>query len=114
MDSRNYQNGSAGNPIRHPHGYWYFLPADLPPDLKWSPALVSILAEAERNLGKLANLGTSPDSLDWPVQPFIRREAVVSTRIEGTQASLSDVYAYEAQQLSFLEPDSDADELLAP
>ena len=111
MDSRNFQNSSAGKPIRHPHGYWYFLPADLPPDLKWSPALVSILAEAERNLGKLANLGTSPASLDWLVQPFIRQEAVVSTRIEGTQASLSDVYAYEAQQLSFLEPDSDAYEV---
>jgi Fic family protein len=45
------------------------------------------------------------------VQPFIRREAVVSTRIEGTRASLSDLYAYEAQQISFLEPDTDADEV---
>jgi Fic family protein len=45
------------------------------------------------------------------VQPFIRREAVVSTRIEGTRASLADLYAYEAEQLSFLEPDTDADEV---
>lgn len=111
MDPRNYQNSSAGKPIRHTHGYWYFLPADLPPDLSWSPALVSILAEAERNLGKLANLGTFTANLDWLVQPFIRQEAVVSTRIEGTRASLSDVYAYEANQLSFLEPDSDAYEV---
>jgi Fic family protein len=111
VNPRNYRNSSAGNPIQHPQGYWYFLPADLPPGLNWSPALVSILAEAERNLSKLANLGISPASLDLLVQPFIRREAVVSTRIEGTRASLSDLYAYEAQQLSFLEPDSDASEV---
>lgn len=111
MDPKNYQNSIAGKPIQHPHGYWYFLPADLPPDLNWSPTLVSTLAEAERNLAKLASLGSSPANLNWVVQPFIRREAVVSTRIEGTRASLSDLYTYEAQQLSFLESDTDADEV---
>jgi Fic family protein len=111
MDPKNYQNSSAGKPIQQLNGYWYYLPANLPPDLNWSPTLVSILAEAERNLGKLASLGISPANLNWLAQPFIRREAVVSTRIEGTRASLSDLYTYEAQQLSFLEPDSDADEV---
>jgi len=111
MDPKNYQNSSAGKPIQHPNGYWYFLPNDLPPHLNWSPSLVSILAEAERNLGKLASLGIPPANLQWLVQPFIRREAVVSTRIEGTRASLSDLYTYETQQLSFLEPDSDANEV---
>ena len=88
MDPKNYQNSSAGKPIQHPNGYWYFLPADLPPDLNWSPTLVSTLAEAERNLAKLASLGISPVNMNWVVLPFIRREAVVSTRIEGTRASL--------------------------
>jgi Fic family protein len=111
MDPKNYYNSSAGKPIQHRNGYWYFLPTDLPPDLNWSPSLVSTLAEAERNLARLAGLSTSPANLNWVVQPFIRREAVVSTRIEGTRASLSDLYAYEAQQLSFLEPDTDADEV---
>jgi Fic family protein len=111
MDPKNYQNSSAGKPIHHPTGYWYFLPIDLPPDLNWSPTLVSILAEAERNLARLASIGNSPANLNWVVQPFIRHEAVVSTRIEGTRASLADLYAYEAEQLSFLEPDTDADEV---
>jgi len=111
MDPKNYQNSSAGKPLKHPNGYWYFLPTNLPPDLNWSPMLISTLADAERNLAKLAGLGISPVNLNWVVQPFIRREAVVSTRIEGTRASLSDLYTYEAQQLSFLEPDSDADEV---
>jgi Fic family protein len=111
MDPKNYQNSSAGKPIHHPNGYWYFLPQDLPPDLYWSPTLISTLAEAERNLAKLASQGSSTVNLNWIVQPFIRREAVVSTRIEGTRASLSDIYVYEAEQLSFLEPDTDADEV---
>ena len=102
MDPKNYQNSSAGKPLKHPNGYWYFLPTNLPPDLNWSPMLISILADAERNLAKLVGLGISPINLNWVVQPFIRREAVVSTRIEGTRTSLSDLYTYEAQQLSFL------------
>ena len=111
MDPKNYQNSPAGKPIHHPNGYWYFLPSDLPPDLNWSPTLVYRLAEAERNLARLASLGSSTANLNWVVQPFIRREAVVSTRIEGTRASLADLYAFEAEQLSFLEPDTDADEV---
>jgi len=111
MDPKNYHNSSAGKPVQHHNGYWYFLPTNLPPDLNWAPTLVSTLAEAERNLARLASLSSSPANLNWVVQPFIRREAVVSTRIEGTRASLSDLYAYEAQQLSFLEPDTDADEV---
>ena len=79
------------------------VPTDLSPDLSWSPALVSILADAERNLGKLASLGISPANLNWLLQPFIQREAAVSTWIEGTCASLSDLYTYETQRLSFLE-----------
>jgi Fic family protein len=41
------------------------------------------------------------------VQPFIRREAVLSSQIEGTRASLSDLYTYESVQLSYLKPAAD-------
>ncbi|MGB7094976.1 MAG: Fic family protein [Anaerolineales bacterium] len=111
MDPKNYHHSSAGKPVQHQNGYWYFLPNDLPPTLGWSPSLVLILAEAERNVGKLASLGTSHINMNLLVHSFIRWEAVVSTRIEGTRASLSDLYTYEAQQLSFLESNSDANEV---
>lgn len=111
MDPKNFLHSSAGKPVQHQNGYWYFLPTNLPPGLNWTPFLVSILADAERNLGKLANLGTTSINMNLLVQPFMRREAVVSTRIEGTRASLSDLYTYEAQQLSYLEPNSDASEV---
>jgi Fic family protein len=45
------------------------------------------------------------------IQSFMRREAVLSSRIEGTQASMSDVYFYEATQLSYLGPSSDVKEV---
>ena len=111
MDPKNYQNSSAGKPIQHPDGYWYFLTADLPPDLNWSSTLISTLADAESNLARLASPDISPANLNWVVQPFIHREAVVSTRIEGTRASLSDLYAYEAQRRSLLKSNSNANEV---
>jgi hypothetical protein len=40
-------------------------------------------------------------------QSFIRREAVLSSRIEGTRASLAEFYRYETTQLSFLDPGDD-------
>ena len=55
-----------------------------------------------------------PSSFPFPrllIQPFIRREAVLSSRIEGTRASLTDLYNYESAQMSFLEPDDDVREV---
>jgi Fic family protein len=111
MNPANFRNSAAGQIIRHPKGYWAFIPSPLPPNLNWSGSLVSILAESERNLSKLASLGGTLPSPHLLTRSFIRREAVVSSRIEGTRASLADLYTYETTQLSFLEPDSDVREV---
>jgi Fic family protein len=92
-------------------GYWAYIPNPLPPQIAWSVPLISALAEAERNLGRLASLA---DMLPYPhilVRPFIRREAVLSSRIEGTRASLVDLYHYESAQSSFFEDSSDVREV---
>jgi Fic family protein len=73
--------------------------------------LISALGEAERNLGKLAGLA---HNLPYPhilVAPFMRREAVLSSRIEGTRASLVDLYTYESRQISLFETTSDVREV---
>jgi len=111
MNPENFRNSSAGQAIRHPKGYWAFRPSPLPPALNWSRPLVSLLAEAERNLSKLATFGGAFSTPLLLTGSFIRREAVISSHIEGTRASLSDLYVYETRQLSFLEPDSDAREV---
>jgi Fic family protein len=111
MDPKDYQNSIAGHPVRTPQGYWTFVPSPLPPTLEWPVSLVGALSSADRALSRLSTLaGTFP----FPhvlMQPFVRREAVQSSRIEGTRASLVELYTYESGQLSFLEPASDASEV---
>lgn len=79
--------------------YWAFVPAVLPPSLDFSPELIQSLSSADRALGELAGLGRMLPNPDLLITPFVRREAVLSSRIEGTQADVADLYAYEAGQL---------------
>ena len=88
----------------------------LPPALTWTPTVVAALSDADRALGELAGLGRSLLNPHLLIAPFVRREAVLSSRIEGTQASLSDLYAYEAVQrtavqLAMFEPPPDVREV---
>ena len=101
MKPENFRQSTAGQVIRTALGYWAFIPASLPPEIAWSTPLVSVLSEAERNLSRLAGLGGALPSPHLLARPFVRREAVLSSRIEGTRASLADLYAYETEQLSF-------------
>ncbi len=78
--------------------YRAFVPQLLPPDLPFSPALVRALSEADRALGELAGLGRALANPQLLVRPYIRREAVLSSRIEGTQSNIADLYAFEAGQ----------------
>ncbi len=111
MDPTKFQAATSGKVIRHPQGYWAFLPAALPPALTFSPSLVSALSVADRALGELKGLGGALVNPHLLIRPLARREAVLSSRIEGTRASLDDLLAYEATQLSFLETGSDVREV---
>lgn len=111
MDPTDFSSSSPGRVLRTPKGYWAFIPNPLPPTIEWSTSLISALGEAERNLGRLANLADTLPSPHILVRTFIRREAVLSSRIEGTRASLVDLYHYESAQLSFFEDTSDVREV---
>ena len=111
MDPKDFQDSTAGMVVRTPRGYWAFIPRPLPPIIQWSPKLISAVGTAERSVGKLDSLASTLPSPHILVRPFLHREAVLSSRIEGTRASLSDVYVYEAEQLSYLEPTSDVREV---
>lgn len=111
MDLSQFQVSASGKVVRQPQGYWAFLPAALPPALTFSPALVSALSAADRALGELRGLGGALAKPHLLIRPLARQEAVLSSRIEGTRASLDDLLAYEASQLSFLERDSDVREV---
>lgn len=113
MDIQRFQQSSAGRLVRSRHenkDYWAFMPNPLPPDLDLEIALVRTLSDADRALGELAGLGRTMPNPHILISPFVRREAVLSSRIEGTQAGVADVYAYEAGQLSLPGLDSGASE----
>ncbi len=78
-----------------------FIPHPLPPKdppLTLDANLQGLLAEAMAALGRLAVAGTMVPSADWFLYGFVRKEAVISSQIEGTQATLQDVLAFEATQ----------------
>ena len=111
MGPKAFRNSDAGKVVRSQTGYWAFIPAPLPPKLSWSMDLVSALTEAQ---GELSKLNTLAGKFPFPrllAQPFIRQEAVLSSRIEGTRASLEDLYQYESAQVSFLEDTDDVHEV---
>ena len=111
MNPKDFRNPETGKAILTQTGYWAFIPAPLPPDLNWPLAVVSALSEAERDLSRLTTLAGAVSFARLLIQPFVRREAVLSSRIEGTHASLFDLYTYESAQLSLLEPSDDVREV---
>lgn len=74
------------------HGFYTYVPAALPRQLHLGVQTVLLLSEADRALGRLAGAGRLLPNPHLLVRPYVAREAVASSRIEGTQASLSDVF----------------------
>lgn len=102
MDPTNFVSARAGRPVRINPGageYYAFEPAPIPRELELSSEVVLALSAADQALGRLAGLGRQLPNPHVLIQPYMRREAVASTRIEGTQSSLSDVLSAEAQLL---------------
>jgi len=85
-----------GRRIRCVGGYWAYLPAPLPPRIVWSAELAARLSDADRAIGRLAGEGGRLANPHLLIRPFVRREAVLSSRIEGTQATLGELLAAEA------------------
>ncbi|NJN67578.1 MAG: hypothetical protein HC884_13130 [Chloroflexaceae bacterium] len=103
MDSERFKHSPSGKLISSQHDdidYWAFDPHPLPPALTFDTAFIKILSEADRALGELAGLGRTMLNPQLLIRPFVRREAVLSSRIEGTETGIIDLYAYEAGQLS--------------
>ena len=98
----------AGTYIRQPSGYRAFIPAPLPPNpaLTWDDTSLNILLEAQTALARLDGITEFLPNPDLLVFMYIRAEAVLSSQIEGTQASLDDVLQAEA---NLKNPDSPSD-----
>ena len=89
-------NSPCGELVPTIEGQSAFIPAPIPHELQLSSDLVLILDSATQAVSTLAGVGETVPNPHLLARPFARREAVLSSRIEGTVASLSDVLKYEA------------------
>ena len=96
MEPEGFAPSQRKNVLKHPTGFYAFLPPALPPKLIFGEDLVASLSDADRSLGLLAGAGEWLPNPHLLIRPFVRREAVLSSKIEGTQASVADLVLFEA------------------
>lgn len=98
----------AGQYIEQIEGYRAFVPNPLPPvpEIVMDQEMWNLLSQADRALGRLDGATDALPNPDLFVFMYVRKEAVLSSQIEGTQASLIDVLEFESQAL---EPDNPQD-----
>lgn len=89
----------AGRYVRQPTGYRAFMPEPLPPSppVRFDAELQHLLSQADRALGRLDGSVLTLPNPDPFVFMYVRKEAVLSSQIEGTQSSLQDLLAAEAE-----------------
>jgi len=88
----------SGQYISQINGYKAFIPSPLPPipPIKMDESMNQLLAEASIALGRLDTLGYLLPNIDYIIAMYVRKEALLSSQIEGTQASLDDIFEYES------------------
>lgn len=95
MKSTDFTSKAAGHPGRTPDGHAAFVPNPLPPQIQITWSLANDLSLADRRLSELGGIARNLPNPHLLIQPFTRKEAVLSSRIEGTVASLSDLFSFE-------------------
>jgi Fic family protein len=93
-------SNAVGDTLRIGRGdaaYYAFVPRPLPPALELDATLFTALSEADRALGELAGLGRMLPNPNLLINPFVHKEAVLSSKIEGTQATIIQLYEVEAE-----------------
>lgn len=100
MNPENFRNSNAGKCVRSigRHPYWAYVPNPLPPKIELDWELANLLSEANIKLGELSGAGQLLPNPHLLIGPFIRREAVMSSRIENTQSGLDQLFLFEADK----------------
>lgn len=104
---------TTGKMIKQMGGYQAFVPDDLPPEphIQYDDEMHDLLSRADRALGRLDGSIQSLPNPDLFVSMYVRKEAVLSSQIEGTQASFGDILEIEAQIFDPKRP-KDTEEIL--
>jgi Fic family protein len=97
MNPKDFSETKSGRLIDTPQGYLAFAPNPLPPEIVFDMPLVLALSKADSALSELSGLGGQLPNPHLLISPYMQREAVLSSRIEGTKASLSDLLIDEVE-----------------
>jgi len=97
MKTESFKSPHAGEVIQTLTGYRAFIPKPLPPQIVYDASLTLLLSQADAALSELSGLGRYLPNPDLLIAPYVKREAVASSRIEGTQADLSDLLLDEIE-----------------
>ena len=100
MNQEDFKNSAAGRCIRTigKPAYWAYVPYSLPAKIEVDWELANLLSKAAITLGELSGAGQLLPNPHLLIRPFIRREAVMSSRIENTQSGLDDLFLFEADE----------------
>ena len=111
MRAADFRNPSTGRVHRSFGGMDTFVPALLPPTISYE-VITMALSRADVKLSELSGAGRLLPNPHLLISPYLRREAVLSTRIEGTRTSLAEVFLEESvEDDSFQPPDADRQEV---
>lgn len=110
MNRKDFAETASGRLVETPQGYLTFVPNPLPPPLHFDMPLALVLSKADTALSELSGLGGQPNP-HLLISPYIKREAVLSSRIEGTKASLSDLLIDEIEDGHARAPNDDIKEV---
>jgi Fic family protein len=99
MNREQFITHDTGHLVKTLDGHEAFVPAPLPPKIDLSFELMHRLSEADHALGTLGGIGRILPNPHLLTQPFLNREAVLSSRIEGTEASATDLALFQAAGL---------------
>lgn len=99
MAAKRTNHERAGRYVPQPGGISAFIPAPLPPSpaIAFDSAIVKLLSSADRAIGRLDGEIRNVPNPDFFVAMYVRREAVLSSQIEGTQSTLEDLLAVELE-----------------
>lgn len=105
MQKADFKATAPGRLVKSPEGAWAFVPDALPPRLEPSWELMTAVETAAGALKELSGFAHTLPNENLLIRPFLQREAILSSRIEGTVASLPRLFELEAEDDAEQEPD---------
>lgn len=111
MKPADFHAPEAGRVVRVTHGGYAFVPAPLPPAISYTAGLVRQLSRADQALSELSGLGRHLPNPHILIGSYVKREAVLSSRIEGTRTNIEELLRDEIEGQGKQSEDEDVREV---